>query len=309
MILVTGAGGFAGGHLIDLLHREGSEVVAWHRPGGAPKRTVAGVRWDAVDLLDRRSVDAAIARARPRAVYHCAGASHVGRAWDDTETTFAVNVRGAHHLFEALRDAGLAVPVLVPSSGMVYQPADHPMAEDHPLRPTNPYGVSKLAQERLAMHAAEDGAGVRIARAFNHVGPGQDPAFAASSFACQIAAIEAGRREPEIVVGNLQTRREVTDVRDTVRAYRLLLDRGRTARPYNVCSGQAVEIGEVLERLLSRARVAIRVRVDRALFRPNDVPLVAGDPSRTRDEIGWTPEIPLDRTLDDVLDYWRRQST
>src|SRR6185295_18664289 len=147
----------------------------------------------------------------------------------------AVNVRGTHYLLEALRDAKLAIPVLVPSSAMVYQPAGEPLSELHPIGPPNPYGVSKLAQEMLALHAAADGVSIRVARSFNHVGPRQDPSFAASGFARQIAEIEAGRREPEIAVGNLQARREVTDVRDTVRAYRLLVERGQTARPYNVC--------------------------------------------------------------------------
>jgi GDP-4-dehydro-6-deoxy-D-mannose reductase len=240
-------------------------------------------------------------------VYHCAGAAHVGRAWDDTEPTFAVNVRGTHHLLEALRAAQLAIPVLIPSSAMIYQPAGEPLTEEHPIGPPNPYGVSKLAQEMLGIHAAADGVSVRVARAFNHVGPRQDPSFAASGFARQIAEIETGRRQPEIAVGNLQARREVTDVRDTVRAYRLLVERGQPVRPYNVCSGAAIAISEVLDRLVARARVPVRVRVDPARFRPNDNPVLVGDPRRIRDEIGWTPEIPLDRTLDDLLAYWRGQ--
>ena len=306
-ILVTGAAGFAGSHVLDLIADEGADVVAWHRPRGRPPRDPGRVRWDGVDLLDRSSVARAVERARPAAVYHCAGAAHVGRAWDNTESTFAVNVRGTHHLFEGLRAAQLAIPVLIPSSAMIYQPAGEPLTEDHPLVPPNPYGVSKLAQEMLAMHAAVDGLSIRVARAFNHVGPRQDPSFAASGFARQIAEIEAGRRDAEIAVGNLQARREVTDVRDTVRAYRLLLDRGQSSRPYNVCSGQAVEIGEVLDRLVARARVPVRVRVDPARFRPNDNPVLVGDPRRIRDEIGWTPAIPLEQTLDDVLGYWRSQ--
>jgi len=304
-VLVTGAAGFAGGHLLDLLSQHGAEITAWHRPGTAPPRQIEGTTWDAVDLLDRRSVDGAIRRHPPAAVYHCAGAAHVGRAWDETESAFAVNVRGTHYLFEALRASSLTVPVLVPSSAMIYQAASERLTEDHPLVPSNPYGVSKLAQELLTARARQDGIGSRIARAFNHIGPRQDPSFAASAFARQIAEIEAGRRESEIVVGNLETRREMTDVRDTVRAYKTVLERGRTGRPYNVCSGQAIAIGEVLEQLVSRSRVPVRVQVDSARFRPNDLPLLEGDPTRIRDELGWRPVIPLRQTLDDLLDYWR----
>jgi len=152
-----------------------------------------------------------------------------------------------------------------------------------------------------------DGLHVTIARAFNHMGPRQDPFFAASGFARRIADIEAGRWEPEIAVGNLDARRDLTDVRDTVRAYRLILERGAPGRPYNVCSGRAITIRELLDRLLSRARVPIRIRVDAARLRPNDVPLLLGDPTRIQTELGWQPEIPLDRTLDDLLDDWRNR--
>jgi GDP-4-dehydro-6-deoxy-D-mannose reductase len=153
--------------------------------------------------------------------------------------------------------------------------------------------------------AIGDGVHVTIARAFNHMGPRQDPFFAASGFARRIADIEAGRWEPEIAVGNLDARRDLTDVRDTVRAYRLILEHGVVGRPYNVCSGRAITIRELLDRLLARARVPIRVRVDPARYRPNDLPLLLGDPTRIQTELGWLPEISLDRTLDDLLDHWR----
>ena len=309
-ILVTGAGGFAGSHLIDQLAAddEGPAIVAWHRPGkphpaNAPRSD--RVRWDGVDLLDRDAVSAAIARAQPSIVFHCAGAAHVGRAWSGIEPTFAINVRGTQFLLDALSGHGVNARVLVPSSAMIYRPSAGPLGEDDPLVPPNPYGLSKLAQEMLAMRSSGHGVSVCIARAFNHVGPRQDSSFVVSDFARQIAAIEAGRGDPEIVVGNLEARRELTDVRDTVRAYRAVVERGRPGRPYNVSSGRAIAIGELLDRLLARARVPIRVRADPARLRPNDVPILVGDPSRIREEIGWTPAIPLDRTLDDVLEYWR----
>jgi len=306
-VLVTGAGGFAGSYLLDLLAQDGADLIAWHRPGAPPPRTVARTTWAAVDLLDRRMVKDAIRRQPPRAVYHCAGEAHVGRAWDSTASTFEINVRGTHFLLEALRESALDVPLLVPSSAMIYRASAEPLGEDHAVLPSSPYGVSKLAQELLARRACADGAGTRIARAFNHVGPRQSPSFAAAGFARQIAEIEAGHRAPEIVVGNLEAKREITDVRDTVRAYRAILERGQSGRAYNVCSGRAIAIGEVVDRLVTRSRVPVQLRVDPARFRPNDLPIVEGDPTRIREELGWTPEIPLQRTLDDLLEYWRNQ--
>ena len=305
-ILVTGAAGFAGGHLLDLLSGGGREIVAWHRPGGRRPREVPGTTWDAIDLLDRADVAAAIARLRPSTVYHCAGAAHVGRAWDDTESTFAVNVRGTHHLLDALQHAGVTARVLVPSSALVYASAAEPLKESHPLVPNSPYGVSKLAQEMLAQRT-NGTVSVALARPFNHVGPRQDPHFAASGFARRIADIERGTWAPEISVGNLEARRDLTDVRDTVRAYQLILERGQPGRPYNVCSGRALLIRELLDMLLARARVPIAVKVDPARYRPNDTPLLVGDPGRLRDELGWAPTISIEQTLDDLLAFWRSE--
>jgi len=308
-ILVTGAAGFAGSHLLDLLARDGADdVVAWQRPGSPTPAAGGRTRWESVDVLDAGAVRDAIARVRPHLVYHCAGAAHVGRAWDQVESTLATNVRGTHHLLDAFGRAGLSrgsVRVVIPSSALVYASADEALTEDHPLVPSSPYGLSKLAQELLGCRAIDDGLGVTIARAFNHFGPRQDPWFVASGFARRIADIEAGRWEPEIAVGNLDARRDLTDVRDTVRAYRLILERAEPGRPYNICSGRAVVIRDLLDLLRARARVPIRVRIDPNRYRPNDTPLLLGDPRRIRDELGWVAEIPIERTLDDLLDYWR----
>jgi GDP-4-dehydro-6-deoxy-D-mannose reductase len=306
-ILVTGAAGFAGSHLLDLLTKDHAHVVAWRRPGGAPA-SASRVTWQSVDLLDREAVFRAIEQLRPSAVYHCAGAAHVGRSWASATNTFAVNVRGTHHLFEGLRRADLRARVVLPSSALVYAGSDNALTEDDQLQPRSPYALSKLAQEMVGQRSIHDRVEVSIARAFNHVGPRQDPHFAASGFARRIADIEAGRWEPEIAVGNLNARRDLTDVRDTIRAYQLILERGASGRAYNVCSGRATSIGDLLEMLLSRARVPISVRVDTVRYRPNDVPLLLGDPARISAELGWEPQIPLDQTLDDLLDYWRQQS-
>jgi GDP-4-dehydro-6-deoxy-D-mannose reductase len=305
--LVTGAAGFAGGHLLDLLSADGVAVTAWHRPGGAPPRIVAGVTWRAVDLLERDSVRRALAEIEPAVVYHCAGAPHVGHSWRTTESTFLINVRATHNLVEALRERGASARLMVTGSAMVYAASSEALTEDHPLRPASPYAVSKLAQEMVAT----EGSGalhVSVARAFNHLGPRQNPGFVASDFARRIADIEAGRFAPEIAVGNLEARRDLTDVRDTVRAYRLIAERGAPGRVYNVCSGRTVVVRELLDMLLARARVPIAVRVDPARLRPIDQPVVLGDFGRIRSELGWAPRIAFEQTLDDVLTYWRERA-
>jgi GDP-4-dehydro-6-deoxy-D-mannose reductase len=304
-ILVTGAAGFAGSHLTELLTRDGTPIIAWHRPDGKPPRYVSHATWHAVDMLDFDAVSRAVNAARPDLVYHLAGAAHVGESFTQSEPTLAINVRGTHYLLEALRRAQLDTRVVIASSAMVYRPVNEPLTEDHPLVPASPYGLSKLAQEMLGRPASVDPVRVTIGRAFNHAGARQNPSFATSSFAKQIAEIEAGMRDPEVRVGNLDARRDTLDVRDTVRAYVAIVNRGAPGRSYNICSGRAVTVGEMLDVLCSKARVPIRVRVDPDRFRPVEVPLVVGDPTRLRTELGWSPAIPLEQTLEDVMIYWR----
>lgn len=302
--LVTGAAGFAGSHLLDQLVADDVECVAWHRPGGRAPRDVDGARWQGVDLLDRDAVRAAVRSIRPAVVFHCAGAAHVGQSWDTTTETLRVNVRGTHYLVEALRDEAPDARVLVTSSALVYGPSDGPIDEQHPLVPGNPYGLSKLAQELVAAGNG-DAPHTFVARPFNHIGPRQDPSFVSAAFAQQVAEIEAGLRPAEIRVGNLEAQRDLTDVRDTVRAYRLIVDGGVPGRPYNVCTGRAVAVQEVLDRLVSLARIPVTVVRDPARYRPNDTPIVLGDHGRLSEELGWTPRIPLEQTLLDLLEYWR----
>jgi GDP-4-dehydro-6-deoxy-D-mannose reductase len=305
--LVTGATGFAGSHLLDDLLRDHAAVAAWSNPAGVATEPRGNVQWQPVDLVDRDAVHRAIAQLKPSVVYHLAGAAHVGDSWADPVRPLRVNTLGTHHLLEAIRFADLQCPVLVAGSALVYRPSADALDEGSPIGPPNPYGFSKLTQEVVA--ARDAWSPVFLARPFNHAGPRQSPAYVASAFAKQIAEIEAGLKEPVLSVGNLDARRDLTDVRDTVRAYRLLVEKGRPARPYNICSGRAYRIGDLLEAMLGRARVRVDVAVDPQRLRPADVPLVLGNPARIASEVGWQATIPIDDTLRDLLGYWRQRVT
>lgn len=305
-ILVTGAAGFVGGHLLDHLHREAGPLVGWRRPVGPPARELAGVQWMDVELLDRDDVRRALAETRPAAIYHMAGAAHVAQSWRHPLETYEGNVRATHHLFAALRDLELTPRVLIPSSAHVYAPQPRPIREDDELKTSSPYATSKIAQEILARRVWEDeGLPTVIARAFNHFGPRQDPTFVTSSIARQIALIEAGKSDPVLRMGNLEAQRDLTDVRDTVRAYVAMIDRGRPGTVYNVASGRAIAVGDLVRTLVGRAARDIRIEQDPAFFRPNDIPLLVGDRTRLFTDTGWQPEIPLEQTVDDLLEYWR----
>ena len=303
--LVTGATGFAGSHLVDHLLETAPSVVGWGHPagrglGGAHRQ--ARVTWLPVDVTDRAAVRQALTEIRPSAVYHCAGVADVQSAGADAARALRVNALGTHHVLAALEETDPGVPVLVTGSALVYRPSARALDEAAPLGPATPYGVSKLAQEMIA--AGWSGRAI-VVRPFNHTGPRQSSAYATSSFARQIAEAEAGLREPVLRVGNLDARRDLTDVRDVVRAYARLLESGRPGVPYNVCRGEAYRVGDVLGRLLELARVPVRVEVDPARLRPSDNPVVLGDPARVRQETGWAAAIPLEQTLADLLDDWR----
>jgi len=308
-VLVTGAAGFAGSHLLDLLAGKDARVVALRKPGIGAEVAAAYpmVAWMEIDLLDRDAMRRVVGESAPDIVYHLAGAPHVGQSWSAATDTLAVNVMGTHGLFEALRLEGVPSRVVVPSSAYVYRPADRALTEDDPIEATNPYAISKVATELAAAHAARvDGIHAVVARSFNHIGPRQDPSFFASGVARQVALIEAGRLEPIIRVGNLESRRDLTDVRDTVLAYQALAERGAPGCAYNVCSGQAYRMHDLLDAIVAQARVAVTVQPDPDRFRPNDTPLLLGDRSRIKDATGWEPRVPIDQTLRDLLDYWRR---
>jgi len=308
VVLVTGASGFAGGHLLQCLDAP-LDVVGWTRSTPAPELEPLA-RWEHVDLLDRERVRSAIGQLRPTHVYHCAGVAHVADLWHDSTRGLEGNVLATEHLFDALRRTGQPCRVLVTGSAMVYAPSSDAIDENHALAPGSPYALSKLAQEELARRAVrEDGLEIIIARAFNHTGARQTPAFAAPSMARQIAWIEAGRTEPIIRVGNLDAARDLTDVRDVVRAYAALMTSGVSGTAYNVASGTAHSIRSLLDALVTRARVPMRIETDPARMRPSDVRFLAGNCARLEHATGWRPRISFDQMLEDLLNYWRKQAS
>jgi GDP-4-dehydro-6-deoxy-D-mannose reductase len=304
-VLVTGASGFAGSHLLE--HLKDPNLVAWSR--STPPSDLAGLAsWQQVDLLDRDRVRDAIRELQPSAVYHCAGAAQVASSWTDTAVPLSSNVLTTHHVLDALRRAGNRCRILIPGSATIYRPGTTPRTEDDPVAPASPYAVSKFAQEQLGLRAlTEDGLDVLLTRSFNHTGPRQSLGFFAPDMARQIAAIERGA-EPVIKVGNLEAERDLTDVRDTVRAYALLMEHGVPGTIYNVASGVARPMRVVLEGLVDRARIPVRIDIDPDRLRPQDVPVMVGDATRLRNATGWAPAISFDRMLDDLLNYWRAAS-
>lgn len=308
MTIVTGATGFVGSHLLDRL-ADSSAIVAWYRPGGRPPDPSRPVDWQAVDLADGEAVAKSVAATGPARIYHLGGSPYVGSSWQNATPHLRANALGTHHILDAVRRAGRPCRVLVVSSAQVYQSSAQPLTEDAPLVPMNPYGLSKLAADQLALRSVrEDGLDVVLARPFNHAGPRQSALFAVSGFARQVALIEAGLSPPVIKVGDLTTRRDFTDVRDVVQAYQQLLERAPAGRPFNVCSGRAWQIGELLDTLIGLSSASVRLEQESARLRPNDTPLVQGDPTRIRSELGWTPERRMEDTLADTLDYWRTET-
>jgi GDP-4-dehydro-6-deoxy-D-mannose reductase len=305
-VLITGATGFAGSHLVELLAGTG-RVAGWGRSVPRPELALLA-EWTAIDLLDQENVQREIASLRPAAIFHLAGSPQVAESWRDSTTPLAGNVLATAHLFDAIRHAGLRCRVLVAGSATVYAPSESPLKESDPLTPTNPYALSKLAQEQMALRAAsEDGLEVVMVRAFNHTGPRQAPTFVAPSMARQIALIESGRLEPVMRVGNLQSLRDFLDVRDIVRAYTSLMERGKAGEIYNVGSGTGRSIQSLLDALRSRSRVQVDVETDPARFRPIENMAVIANTDRLREQTGWQPEISFDSMLDHLLSYWRAE--
>lgn len=288
--VITGAGGFVGPHLIDHLEQCGDEAVGFDLGNGPDLRNSAAWR-------------DAIADHAPDVIYHLAGWSDVGGSWREPVTTFEINTMGTVSVLEAARQAGTGRVVLISSAdlyGTVDQ-ADLPITESHPIRPRSPYGASKQAAEAAAVqYWRGHKLSTVIARPFNHLGPGQSPKFIAPAFAGQIAAAEAGGSN-ELLHGNLSPQRDLTDVRDVVRAYRLLAERGEPGEAYNVCRGETVSMQQLLDGLISKTDVTITQVSDPERFRPVEIPILRGSFDKLRAATGWEPTIPLDETLTSVL--------
>ena len=305
VVLVTGAGGFAGSHLLE--HLAGSaDLVGWSR--SEPAQDLATLaRWQRVDLLDRDQVTDALSAIRPSSIFHCAGLPHVAESWADTAAPLAANVLSTHRLLEAIERLGIRCRLLVTSSAQVYAPSTEPVTEDQTIAPSSPYALSKLAQEQLALRAATGSVEVLVSRPFNHTGPRQKPEFLAPAVAKQIAMIERGRLEPVLKVGNLVPSRDVMDVRDAVRAYAAIMKSGAPGTIYNVASGVGRPVRMIVEALVARSRVPVRIEQDPSRFRPNDLEVLVGSSHRLQKATGWRPEISFEKMIDDLLEYWRQE--
>jgi GDP-4-dehydro-6-deoxy-D-mannose reductase len=311
-LLLTGAGGFVGGHVVSYLCREQPQVEIYGAvlpQGGITWGSGRGMRVVETDLNDPAQAQALVEAVRPERVLHLAGQASPRHSFLDPGGTLRTNVLGIVHVLDAARDRGLRPDVLVVGSAEEYgrvRAEELPLVETAPLRPASPYAVSKVAQGALALLYGRSAAmRVVLTRTFHHTGPGRGEGFAESSFARQIAEIEAGLRPPQLQVGNLDAVRDFTDVRDVVRAYWGLLERGEPGAVYNVCSGRGRSIRELLELLLRASPARVEVQVDPARLRASEVPVQVGDPSRLRACTGWEPAIPLEQTLGDLLDDWR----
>ncbi|MEE8551653.1 MAG: GDP-mannose 4,6-dehydratase [Gemmatimonadota bacterium] len=313
--LVTGADGFVGQHLVAELLQQGQKVVG-AVPRCPPELTTLSeenarrVDWVTLDLESRDTIREVVRGYRTDRVFHLAGLTSVARSLQDPVSTFSVNAAGTLLLLKELADVPRGTArgpiIVIAGSADAYGTAANrcrPLTEECPLEPLSPYAVSKATQEMLGLqfHRAY-GLSVIVTRSFNHTGPGQRPPFVVPQFAMQILAAGSADTEGAVRVGNLDVRRDFTDVRDVVRAYTLLADRGQAGRVYNVCSGRSRRMGELLELLLDIAQIPLEVEPDPQLMRPADIPELVGDASRLATATGWAPQIELRQTLADLLD-------
>lgn len=308
-ILITGADGFVASHLLRELTGESRPEILGFGLKDRPPVEVTGFAYRVADLTEYDTVRDILEEFRPDSIFHLAAQPSVAASWKDPLATYSVNFLGQLNLLEALRELRLEASVHIACSSEEYgkvTPREMPLGEDRRFLPCSHYAVSKVGQEVLGlMYNQAFGWRVLVTRGFNQAGPGQSPDFVVSSFARQIALIEAGLEDPVLKVGNLEARRDFTDVRDTVRAYRMVMESGRPGAVYNVCRGVARPISEILHTLLSMSAENIEIRRDPSRQRPSDIPVVVGDNNLIKDEIGWEPVIPLERTLRDTLEYWR----
>ncbi|TMQ73356.1 MAG: GDP-mannose 4,6-dehydratase [Candidatus Eisenbacteria bacterium] len=314
-VLVTGVTGFAGSHLVDyMLERGDCEIYGiqrWRSRTENIEHFMDRITILECDLRDASSTRDTLETVRPQWIFHLAAQSFVPTSWSAPTESLTTNILSQVNIFEAVRRLGLQCRIQLACSseeyGMVY-PDEVPIKETNPLRPLSPYAVSKVAQDMLGyqywMSWKVDS--VRT-RGFNHEGPRRGPVFVASDFAKQIADIEKGRKPPIVYVGNLEAKRDFSDVRDMVRAYWLALEKCEPGDVYNISTGRAWSIREVLDLLLTLTDRKIEIREDPTRLRPSDVPILIGDSSKFVKQTGWKPQIPFEQTLREMLDYWRQR--
>jgi GDP-4-dehydro-6-deoxy-D-mannose reductase len=315
VILVTGATGFAGGHLVEaLLSRGEDRIVGISRKAVWPDewRQLQGrVELRECDVGAQGTMTAILEDVRPERIYHLAGYAHVGRSFQEAEAAWEGNLTATRGLYEAVARWGGRPRILFVGSGLVYgenEAAARGCEETSPLLPDNPYAASKAAADLASyQYTRHPGLDIVRARPFNHIGPRQSPQFAISSFARQLVAIERGRQAPVLETGNLRPQRDLTDVRDIVAAYLLLMEHGRTGEVYNVGSGQTHAMQTVLDRLAALSGVTVEVRQKASLVRATDLAVIRANADKLRRETGWSPRFALEQTLRDTLVYWRER--
>jgi GDP-4-dehydro-6-deoxy-D-mannose reductase len=314
-VLITGITGPVGSFLADyLLTLPDVEVHAFKRWRSDPRpieHLRGRVEFHEGDVEDPFSIGRAIERAAPDRIYHLAAQSYPSESWDAPVATMRVNVEGTINVLEAVRRFRPETRVHIAGSSAEYgwvTPEEVPIAETHALRPASPYGVSKAAAELTGLQYHDSfGLHVVVTRSFNHVGPRQGDRCSIQTFCQQMAAIEAGRQAPVIAVGNLDARRDFTHTSDVARALWLLLDRGTPGEVYNLCSGSAVRIGDIVAEVQRQGRVPVEIKVDPARLRPSDEPLLMGDNRKLRAATGWAPEIGMPQIVSELLAYWRER--
>ncbi len=314
-VLITGITGFVGSHLADYaLTKEKVEVygtIRWRSKTENIEHIKDKLHLIQCNLSDASSVNDLIADIKPDKIFHLAAQSFVPTSWNSPAETLTTNIIGELNIFEAIRRSKINPWMQIAGSseeyGMVY-PEETPIKETNPLRPLSPYGVSKVGQDLLAyQYYMSYKLNVVRTRAFNHTGPRRGDVFVCSEFAKRIVEIEKGKKEPVILVGNLEAQRDFTDARDIVKAYWLGLGKCKPGEVYNICTGKAYRISEVLDILIGLSRVKVEVKKDPAKMRPSDVPYLGGDNTKFRDATGWKPEIPFEKTMNDLLNYWREK--
>ncbi len=314
-VLITGVTGFAGSHLADHLLAEGGYEVyglkRWRSRLENVRHLEDRITLVDGDITDARNMREVIGDIAPDMIFHLAAQSFVPTSWQSPDATMTTNIRGQLNIFEAVRASGRPCRIQIAGSSEEYGLVlddEMPVVEENPLRPLSPYAVSKVAQDMMGFQYFRSyGLDVVRTRGFNHTGPRRGEVFVVSDFARQVARIEAGIQKPVIRTGNLDARRDFTDVRDMVRGYRLALEKGAAGEVYNICSGRDIRIGRMLEDLVALSDAEIAVEQDPSRMRPSDVPVLLGSAARFQAATGWKPEIPFDRTLADTLEYWRER--